>query len=184
VESILFTSSLMLWVIVLINFFLTLALIRRITMKPGETLNFLETLKPGQNAPDFMGEALTGEQVTFSDYVGRSLALIFISPDCGICNKKIPQLNALEPQARQSGTELVLICNADVDQTRDYVQKYNITPPILSAPRQTNPFFENYKAIGVPFYTIVDHQGLVQATSALGDPRWEEITRRWVKGGA
>jgi len=74
VESVLFISSWLLWVIVLINFFLTLALIRRINMKPGDHLKILETLKIGQKAPDFMGEALTGEQVTLADYAGRALA--------------------------------------------------------------------------------------------------------------
>ena len=73
-DTILLVSSWLLWVIVLINFFLTLALIRRINMKPGDHLESFETLEIGQKAPDFVGESLTGEQVKLADYAGRALA--------------------------------------------------------------------------------------------------------------
>lgn len=179
-ETVLLLSSILLWITVLVNFFLTLALIRRINVS-DKHYEPVETLAIGQPAPDFYAETLSGERISLADYPGCSMALVFVSPDCGICHKHIPMLNRLAPKAEQSGTKFFLISDADTGQTQTYVQEYSITAPILSAPSQANPFFEDYKTNGVPSYAILDQQGLILASNALGDPLWNEITDGWGK---
>jgi peroxiredoxin len=181
--TILYVSSILLWVVTLINFLLILALIRRINIGSGVFRVPFDTLPIGQMAPDFIADGITGEQITLANYAGRALALVFVSPNCGVCSKQIPQINLLGTNAISTGTELLIICNADVTQTQSYEKKLNITVPVLSAPRQTNPFFENYKASGVPFYVIIDQQGLIQATNLVGDYQWNEFVRKHTEGG-
>jgi peroxiredoxin len=175
-ENYLLFSSILLWVIMLFNLLLTLALVRRVNMPSGE---LIETLEIGQTAPQFIAEALIGEQVALADFAGRGLALVFVSPNCSHCRPHIPILENLGPKAKRYGTELILVCDADIDKTRAYVQELNITLPVLSAPRQTNPFFEEYKAGGVPFYAIIDNQGKILASGGLGNLNWEKFIELW-----
>lgn len=177
-ENILLLSSILLWVLVLMNFLLILALVQRINRTAGEPI---VTLEIGQTAPDFTAESLKGERVTLADYAGRVLALVFVSPTCGRCRQDIPKLEILEPKARQLGVELILVSDADIAQTQAYVQELNITLPVLSAPRQVNRFFDDYKAGGVPFCAVIDAQGKIQASGVLGNQHWNEFSDKWEK---
>ena len=121
------------------------------------------------------------ELITLADYVGQTLALIFISPTCGHCRPLIPQLESLGPKARASGVELVFVSDAEIDQTQAYIQELNITLLVLSAPRQSNRFLEDYKVFGVPTYVVIDTQGKVKASGHPNDPSWKEISDKWGK---
>ena len=105
-----------------------------------------------------------------------------ISPDCGHCHKEIPHLIKLSSKANKCGTKLILVCNADIAQVKDYVKEFNIKSTVISAPSQSNPFFRNYRAFAIPYYTIIDQLGIIQATNVLGDPMWIEYSQKWEKG--
>lgn len=175
-EQILIVSSVLLWVVVLLNLLLTLALVRRLNVNPGEKL---ETLAIGQPAPDFAAETLRGETVTRATYAQRTVAFVFISPNCGHCRTVIPPLEALYPKARQSGVELVLVSDTDIAATQAYVHELAISLPILVAPRTSNPFLNTYKVGGVPFYYVVDAAGIVRSAGFPSDQNWRTITDSW-----
>ncbi|PIV27193.1 MAG: hypothetical protein COS37_03225, partial [Anaerolineae bacterium CG03_land_8_20_14_0_80_58_20] len=65
--------------------------------------------------------------------------------------------------ARQFGTELVLVSDADEEKTRPLIDGLADGLPVLVAPRDHNPFFTDYKAMGTPSYCLIDAQGRVQA---------------------
>src|SRR5215208_5806177 len=99
--QILVVSTILLWIIVLLNLLLTLALIRRINERSaGEVAP--EPLPVGQTAPDFFAETLQNERVTLANYAGRTLAMVFISPTCSHCRPIIPQVESLGPKAKDS----------------------------------------------------------------------------------
>jgi len=175
-SELLIVSSILLWMVVVLNFLLTLALIRR--KNSGPSVMNVPKLKIGQSAPDFTAETLSGETVTQMTYSGRAVAFMFVSPDCGPCRELIPSFEALHPKAQQSGSELVLVSQVDTVKTQSFVAEYGITLPVLVAPREGNSFGRDYKVAGTPFYCFIDAEGKVQGTGFL-DSEWENLAEEW-----
>src|SRR5262249_23071709 len=77
-ETALVASVLVLWLVVLCNVLLTLALVRRLNhMGTGQPSAM--GLKTGALAPDFTAYTLSGATTTRADFLGRSVALVFVS---------------------------------------------------------------------------------------------------------
>lgn len=179
-NNVLILSSVILWIVVLFNLLLTVALIRRGGVKQPEfDFENVETLEIGSQAPDFTAETIDGKTVTLADYAKKAVAFIFVSPTCQPCLDKLPELHKLAPQAQLSGVDLVLINTTDKDETEGFVKKQNITLPILIAPRATSAFMDSYKAMGTPFYCFVNKQGKIQATGYF-DANWNNLIKGWV----
>lgn len=182
-ENALITSSILLWLIVLCNLLLTLALIRRVNDSSQRALVPDIGLKTGQTAPDFTAQTLTDEIVNLNTYLGRKVAFLFISTRCDPCRKILPEIMNLAPKAARAGVEFVLVSGSPVEDTHSFVKEFDIHLPVLIAPRARNPFLEEYKAIGTPYYCIINQQGKVQAT---GYPNWvggewQSFAESWAK---
>lgn len=180
-ESVLVVSSILLWILVLLNLLLTLALARRLnarTSQFGDPFADMPKLELGQPAPDFSAETLDGSQVSLASYAGRNVAFVFISPTCSPCREKMPAFNALQPKAKGAGVELVLVSDSGRDETRTFSAEFTTSLPLLIASRTDNPFMKDYKANGTPFYCLVAADGNVQATGFLDDG-WEALTKTW-----
>jgi uncharacterized membrane protein YphA (DoxX/SURF4 family)/thiol-disulfide isomerase/thioredoxin len=60
-----------------------------------------EGLDAGVDAPEFVaGEARSGRALRLSDFQGKAVVLVFVSPDCGSCIGLVPQLNRLAGQRK------------------------------------------------------------------------------------
>lgn len=176
-EPILIVSSILLWLVVLFNLLLTVALIRRgAARQPGFDMENAPTLEIGSLAPDFTAETLEGRTVTLTDYAGKSLALIFISPTCKPCLEKLPSLNKISQRARSFGLELVLVNIASKDETKTLVQQQEIILPTFIAPPKRNSLMRDYKVAGTPFFCVVNEERKIASTGFLG-PAWDEYTR-------
>ncbi len=70
----------------------------------------------------------------------KATALVFILPDCPICNSYVPELNRLHQSLSPRGIQLVLV-HADntttAEQARQHAREYKIAPPIALDPRHT-----------------------------------------------
>jgi len=55
------------------------------------------------------------------------------------------------------------VSDADEEKTRPLIDGLADGLPVLVAPREHNPFFTDYKAMGTPSYCLIDAQGRVQA---------------------
>lgn len=181
-ETTLVVSSFLLWLVVLLNLFLTFGLVRRLnadrrTMTPPQQTG----LKAGELAPAFSAHTVHGETVTLFTYAGRKVAFVFILADCTPCHQILPDLQRLEPKAAQAGVELVLVSGGEIEETRKLVEEEHIGLPVLIAPRSTVSFFEDYKVAGVPAYCLVNEQGSIQLS---GHPYqefedWKTLTASW-----
>src|SRR5436190_12896618 len=119
-------SVILLWIVVLLNLVLTLALIRRVNTKESNELQAMETgPKVGEKAPPFTAVTLEGNTVTLADYVGRLVTFVFVSPNCQPCRELLPTLKTLASSAREEGTELVLICDGPMEETRGMAQQFD-----------------------------------------------------------
>jgi peroxiredoxin len=173
-------SSILLWIVVLFNLVLTIALIRRgSNIQPGFDMINIPTLKIGSQAPDFIAETPEGKSMTLADYAGKSVTFIFMSPSCKPCLEKLSKLHELAPNAHRSGVDLILVNTAEKDDTRAFIEKHNIALPVLVAPRNTNPFMSDYKVAGTPFYCVVEKNGKVQSAGYLGS-NWHTLTQSWI----
>lgn len=168
-------NSIFLWVVVLVNLFLTLAIIRRLNQGHDEPI---EILKKGQTAPNFTAETLTGEQVTLANFSGHGLTFVFVSPTCGYCRQYISELEAIKHKDRELDMGIILVSDAEITLTQNYVQELNITLPILSAPRSNHTFFTNYKIGGVPFYVIIDSNQKILSSGVLNDLQLKELPNK------
>ncbi|HZU70663.1 MAG TPA: TlpA disulfide reductase family protein [Ktedonobacteraceae bacterium] len=176
-QQLLLLSSILLWVLVLVNLILTLALVRRI----NSMYQPRNSLKEGQPAPHFSAETLRGETVTLESFTGRNIAFIFIEPACGPCREALPSYEYLGPKAARANVDLVLVSTADSERTRRFVDEFNITLPILIAPHDSNPFTKDYLVSGTPAYCLIDTEGKVQSTGSpnLKWGKWKGLAEAW-----
>lgn len=172
-QFLLASSVILLWIAVLLNLFLTLGIIRKLN---GLSLSQTESdtrerLPKGEPAPDFTAETLDGQQVSLATFAGRSVAFQFLSTHCNPCREILPELLELAVLAANAGVEFVLVMLDEAPQARAFVQEFQISLPVLVAPRADNDFAEKYKVHGTPNYCLIDGQGRVLST---GHPKLDE----------
>ena len=163
-QSLLIMSVILLWIILLFNLALTLGIARRLnTMSlPGHDLMAENRLQPGDPAPAFTAETLDGEQVSLETYAGQMVAFHFLSSHCEPCREVLPDLLTLAPLASQAGVQFVFVILEDVQNTRAFVEEYQIPSPVIVAPRpendytKPNKFAEVYKSTSTPSYCLID----------------------------
>ena len=141
-ETVLDIGFVLLWVVVLFNLLLTLALVRRTSSTQSQPQQ-RDWLQAGEPAPDFTAETLDGEPVTLASYAGRAVVFVFISPSCEPCREYVPSYNALGPVARQAERELVLVSVASRTETREFVDEFAITLPVIVAPQAESSFMKD-----------------------------------------
>lgn len=177
-DPIIVTSVVILWVLVLINLVLTLAIVRRLNRGSQRRV---ETLRWGQNAPDFTATTLNGNTVSLASYAGHDALFIFVSPTCGPCQEALPLYESLAPVAARTGVETVLVSTSTRDETLTMAQRAHLNMPILVAPAGENPFMQDYKVMGTPYYCLVDANGKVKrhGHASVGSPSLEELAGEW-----
>jgi peroxiredoxin len=180
-ETLLLISSVLLWLVVLGNLLLTLTVIRRINTGSPRERTALTGLRIGEEAPPFSACTRDGQTKTLIDYAGRATALVFIAPGCGACRALLPTLEKLDPRAQQSKAELLLICDGDEEQTRTLVASFALRFPVLLAPRNDNPLFQDYQVHGTPSYYLLNEHGQIQASGHPGshDQQWQNLIETW-----
>ena len=157
------SSVILLWIIVLLNLLLTLGIIRKINNEsPAQNDSFTKHgLEEGTAAPDFTAETLDGERVSLATYAGRSTDFHFLSVHCTPCREILPELLEFAPLAANAGIEFVFVILDELPQARAFVEEFQISLPVLVAPRANNDFADLYKIGGTPNYCLIDGQGQV-----------------------
>ncbi len=79
------------------------------------------------------------------------------------------------------GIELVLVSADEMKETQIFVEKLHVRLPVLIAPRNTNPLFDDYKATLTPSYCLVNEQGVVRLAGLLNveGGEWETLIGSW-----
>lgn len=169
-------STVLLWVIVLLNLLLTFGLMRR--TNAHASMPKMETLKVGQPAPDFTAQTLDGETVTLAQYAGRQLVMIFLSSTCAPCVEKLPELQAIAADGKHKNTTFVLVFKQSADEVSAFANQHLLTMPIWTA-QPPNPLWQDYKVPGTPFYCAIDSRQKVALTDLLGAD-WKVTIQQWL----
>ena len=165
-------SSILLWLVVLGNLLLTLVIIRNISMGSATPI---ETLKKGTTVPNFQAQSVENGVVTYDDFMGKTLVLVFISPSCGHCRPAINEIEDLNASSLNPDFKIIFICDGDMNQTKAFANEINITLPIFSASRAENPFLTDFKIGGVPSYVIIDSERKVHSAGVYQDHGWKDF---------
>jgi peroxiredoxin len=166
-ETALVISSIFLWLIVLADVFLTLALIRRLN-RTGQPTTLRVGLLAGTTAPDFAAQTLQGATKTLADYRGQAAVLIFVSPSCQPCRESLPMLQETAIEAGAGGVEFVLVSNGTLEATRAWNQEADIQIPLLIATQDQNPFFKDYQITSTPTYCLLGADGKIHGSNIVG----------------
>jgi peroxiredoxin len=187
VDQLLVISSILLWIVVLINLGLTLMLLRRARVHAQPSFTTPEMppfLTVGAPAPEFTAQTLSGDIVTRASYTGQPVTFLFISTDCSPCHDSLSRFVMTQTHAAGAGEACVLICDDDAANTQRLVNDYRITTPILVAPSQEgNTFLSDYNVAGTPFFCSIDAQGRVRASGypSHGFPEWDALIASWTE---
>lgn len=174
----------LLWVFVLGNLVLSLALVRRINELSGSggaiSNEHPDMLPTGTSAPPFQIERLDGNAVTEADFDEKPRTMVFVSPGCRPCEAILPTLPALYRKAQAVGRELMVICLADVMTTADWVGSLlEGDMPIYYAPRETNSIVDVYLAQATPSYYAVQADNRIEAAGIVSTPSWQAHVAPW-----
>jgi peroxiredoxin len=194
-QPLLIMSIVLLWIIVLLNLVLTLGIVRRLnnTSLPGHDPIAENRLQSGDPAPAFSAETLDGQQVSLETYAGQAVAFHFLSIHCEPCREVLPDLLTLAPLAWQAGVQFIFVVLDDAQNTRAFVEEYQIPSPVIVAPRpgndytKTNEFAQAYKSKSTPSYCLIDEEGLVLSAGhpRTGDwKKWEMVWRKQLPKGS
>ena len=174
-ETFLEINFVFLWIVALLNLFLTLALILKINAKSS---NMDNGLKKGEIAPDFVSKNLQGNNVNLAAYDGWKAAFLFVSPRCNACHELLRKLKTVKTaEAKVMGIHIVLVIDATLEEAKEWVEDENIQLPVLVASKAETSFFDDYRVQGTPSYCLINENGKVEV-SGFSDPNaglWKKI---------
>ena len=163
------TSNIALWVVVILQTLLILALFRYL----GLLLNRLPAQGPplGKSAPRREVVDIEGGRRVLGEPFPRHQILIFSSPHCPWCEKLAPDI---APFASSLGPEyhllLVLGDGTPASEARSYAERLGGGAPLTLA--IAPELFESYGIPGTPYGLLIDQEGIVRTkgtTNTLTD---------------
>lgn len=181
--ELLIISSVLLWIAVIFNFTLTMALVRGKKNSAPSIPSFLEQGPPiAEQAPQFEVGTLEGQTVSLDHFVNHDLLIIVFGPDCGDCVRALPHYRQASSLAQNAGIKTILISDSNLELTKNIVESADVDLPVFVAPRGTNSFIDDYNFRSVPGFCLIDRQGRIQASGFPifeGDKTWTQLIQSW-----
>ncbi len=116
----------------------------------------------GEPAPDFTLVDLDGNQVSLSDFRGKTVFVNFWTQWCPPCRAEMPEMEAFYQEYKDKG---VVVIGVDIKETREevlqYVQEggYSWTFVLDTIGDVT----ANYEVTAIPTSFFIDREGIIQA---------------------
>jgi peroxiredoxin len=186
-DSLLLINAVATWTLLIVNFMLTLALIRRfnnsfqssVVEGDGGQRSSPDLLSAGYNAPDFAAETLDGNHVKRSSLQNKTCILAVVSSSCPPCKNLVERLEAMKSTMSSLDLELLLVGIDSSDGMQKFVEETRTTFPVVVAPRTTNSFAEEYKIQGTPTIYVLDAKGNVKWAGFPDIFALDKLISRW-----
>jgi methylamine dehydrogenase accessory protein MauD len=167
--SFLIASQILLWTGLLVLGVVCIALARQIgvlhqRIAPAGTLSLPQPLKLGDPAPEMVLPGLDGSQVKIGGVRGaRSQLLLFLSPDCAICQTLLPALRSAEG-AERGWLDVVLAGDGEAAGHESFVREKGLGkfPYVLS-----EHLGRSYGVSKLPYAVLIDEAGKLSSTGLV-----------------
>lgn len=158
--SFIIASQILLWVGLLVLGFVCIALARQIgvlhqRIAPAGALSLRQPLKLGDLTPQLSLPGLEGGVVQIGGVRdGRSQLLLFLSPDCAICDALLPAVRSAQG-AERTWLDIVLASDGDLGHAQ-FVKAKNLTkfPYVVS-----EQLGRSYGVAKLPYAVLIDEAG-------------------------
>ncbi len=146
-----------------------------------------ERVAVGSTAPPFRAAALGGREITHERLAGKTVAFVFLSPNCSACRNALMTVLDIAPLAASAADVLfVLVSDSGPKKTRAWLDvlrnedDVQITQPILLAPRSQYDMLSSYNPEGLmPYFCLVDAQRQVVTHGPFGRTEWQTLVQSW-----
>ncbi len=167
--SFLVASQIMLWVGLLVLAMVCIALARQIgvlhqRIAPAGALSLRQPLKLGDPAPEMVLPGLDGTPVNIGGVrAGRSQLLLFLSPNCAVCETLLPALRSAQG-AERGWLDVVLASDGERDPHASFVREKGLTkfPYVLS-----EHLGRSYGVAKLPYAVLIDEAGKLSSTGLV-----------------
>jgi len=162
-------SQIMLWIALLVLAVVCMALARQIgvlhqRIAPAGALSLPQPLKLGDPTPELALPDLNGSIVKIGGVRGgRSQLLLFLSPDCAICETLLPALRSAQG-AERSWLDVVLASDGELDKHEAFVREKGLTkfPYVVS-----EHLGRSYGVSKLPYAVLIDESGKLSSTGLV-----------------
>ncbi|MDE2304910.1 MAG: methylamine dehydrogenase accessory protein MauD [Gammaproteobacteria bacterium] len=162
-------SEILLWIAVIALGLLCLALARQIgvlheRLAPAGALTLKQALKVGDPAPVLALTGLDGREVRIGGLrEGRAQLLLFLSPNCPVCESLLPAIRSAQG-AERDWLDVVLASDGEPQAHRQFVQAKGLTrfPYVLS-----EPLGRTFGVAKLPYAVLIDEQGRLAASGLV-----------------
>jgi methylamine dehydrogenase accessory protein MauD len=167
--SFLIASQIVLWVAVLALGVVCMALARQIgvlhqRIAPAGALALRQPLTPGEPVPEMSLTALDGAAVRIGGARGgRSQLVLFVSPDCAICESLLPAVRSAQG-AERAWLDIVLASDGDAERQLQFVKDKGLGkfPYVLS-----EQLGRSFGVAKLPYAVLIDEAGKLSATGLV-----------------
>ena len=167
--SFLIASQVMLWIGLLVLGVVCMALARQIgvlhqRIAPAGALSLRQPLKLGDATPVMALPGLDGAIVQIGGVRGgRSQLLLFVSPDCSICDALLPAVRSAQ-KAEAAWLDIVLASDGASDRHAEFVREKNLGkfPYVVS-----EQLGRSHGVAKLPYAVLIDEAGRLSSTGLV-----------------
>lgn len=167
--SFVIASQVALWIGLLVLGLVCMALARQVgvlhqRIAPAGALSLPQPLKLGDATPQMQVPGLDGSTVQIGGVRGgRSQLVLFLSPDCPICEALLPAVRSAQTAERQ-WLDIVLASDGPSDRHAQFVQEKNLTrfPYVVS-----EHLGRSYGVAKLPYAVLIDEAGKLVSTGLV-----------------
>jgi methylamine dehydrogenase accessory protein MauD len=167
--SFVIASQIALWAAILVLAVVCIALARQIgvlhqRIAPAGALALKQPLKLGEAAPEMTLAALDGSAVRIGGVRGgRSQLVLFISPDCVVCEALLPAVRSAQG-AERAWLDIVLASDGEPVQHARFVKDKGLSrfPYVLS-----EHLGRSFGVSKLPYAVLIDETGKLSATGLV-----------------
>jgi peroxiredoxin len=125
-----------------------------------------EGLKAGTPAPPFELPDLAGGKVSLAEHRGRRVLLVFSDPDCGPCEKLLPELARLDSERRSDELEILMVSRGGLEENRRKAESFGIDFPVLL--QSGWKLSKKYGIFATPIAFLINEEGVIERDVARG----------------
>ena len=129
-----------------------------------------ELLRPGTAAPDFTLNDLDGKAVSFKDFRGKSVVLVFWATWCPDCRAEVPELKAMHAAADPEKVAFVSISfDRSIEALVNYAKENELPGVQLfdKSGKKESKVGEDYHVKWIPSLYLIGPDGKVQLATVV-----------------